>query len=463
VAFVMLAEVLIYVPPIANFRRNWLNDRIAAAQIAALVLDAAPAGTVPKALQTMLLEQVGAVSVAVRSGGARRLLAAAEMPDDVVRIVDLRDLSWVSAVGDALGTLVASQPRYVRVVGSGMENVEFVEIVMDEAPLRSAMIRFSFNILALSLFISALTALLVYVSLVRLIVSPVRRLTSNIVSFQADPEDAGRTIRPAGRKDEIGRAEDALAKMQISLSGELRQKKHLASLGLAVSKINHDLRNMLASAQIFSDRLVAVADPTVQRLAPKLIATLDRAIGFCQSTLAYGRAAERPPSRQMVRLAALVDDVSEMLGLTGHDDDPVVLVNAVPRALEVYADPEHLFRILSNLGRNAVQALEQAGAAGRERRIIIEAAPGQGGVVIDVADNGPGVPLPVRERLFEAFVSSALPGGSGLGLAIAAELVRAHGGTITLVEASGKKSDDPYPGARFRMVMPGPPENARPT
>ena len=85
VLFVMVAEVLIYVPSVANFRRNWLNDRLAAAQVAALVLDAAPDESLPAELEARLLEGVGARAIAMRGGGTRRLLAASDMPAEVAR------------------------------------------------------------------------------------------------------------------------------------------------------------------------------------------------------------------------------------------------------------------------------------------------------------------------------------------------------------------------------------------
>ena len=267
ICFVMLAEVFVYVPSIANFRRNWLNDRIQVAQVAALVPDAAPAGAVPVDLERRLVAQVGALSVAVRSGGARRLLAVTDMPPTVQKDVDLRDSSPVRLIYNAFETLFSAQPRYVRIVGPGMDSVEFVEIVLDETPLRDAMLRYSINILVLSLIISLFSAVLVYAALHLSIVGPVRRLTSSIIGFGANPEDAEGAIRPSGRRDEIGIAEQALSAMQVTLARELREKKHLAALGLAVSKINHDLRNMLSSAQLLSDRLSEVGDPTVQRLS----------------------------------------------------------------------------------------------------------------------------------------------------------------------------------------------------
>ncbi len=120
-----------------------------------------------------------------------------------------------------------------------------------------------------------------------------------MVRFREDPENPARIVVPSGRTDEIGIAERELGAMQRDLASMLQQKSHLAALGLAVSKINHDLRNLLASAQLFSDRLASVPDPNVQRFAPQLMRSLERAIAFCQSTLSYGQVKEPPPDRKI--------------------------------------------------------------------------------------------------------------------------------------------------------------------
>lgn len=446
VLFVMLAEVLIYVPSIANFRRNWLNDRIAAAQVAALVLEGTPEDGLPEGSENRLLMGVGARAIAARVGGARRLLSLDSMPPpEVSRSVDLRNLDWWTSIREAISVLVAPATMPIRVVGEAVGGADFVEIVIDEAPLRRAMLKFSWSLLLISLLLTGLTALAVYIALNALIVGPIRQLAANVMEFEADPENPQRIIEPSLRADEIGEAERALARMQGTLADELRTKKHLAELGLAVSKINHDLRNMLAAAQLMSDQLVETRDAKIRRFAPRLIATLGRAIEFCQATLAYGRAAEATPAIRQVPLRQLVAEQAELLGLP--DNRQLRFDNQVPAELIAPCDPDQMARVLTNLMRNAIQALTQAGAEGDNQPMLtVSGMPANGAVMLRVIDNGPGVPQRAQANLFQAFRGSVTPGGTGLGLAVAAELVRLHGGTIEL---------EPSPvGAVFRVSLP---------
>ena len=444
ILFVMIAEVLIYVPSIANFRLNWLNDRLAAAHTAALVLDAAPSGMVPETLARQILQSVGARAVAMKMGSKRRLLAVSQMPQTIQHDIDMRDVSWFRAIMDALDALLSSDNDVMRVVGPAPMDGDFLEIILDERPLRQAMVRFSVNIMLLSLVISGITAMLVYFALHHLLVRPMRRLTANMMRFRADPENPASVIAPSGRRDEIGLAERELAVMQQDLASMLQQKNRLASLGLAVSKINHDLRNLLTSAQLFSEGLTSVPDPRVQRFAPKLMRSLERAIAFCESTLSYGRAQELPPDRKPVEVEALVEDVRETLGLV---ESQIGWIAAIERGLVVDADPDQLLRVLINLARNAVQALETRAPNQPSRDQVRITGRREGAVVvIEVSDTGPGFPVKASEHLFEPFQSSARTGGTGLGLVIAAELVRAHGGEIRLVEGTI--------GATFRLTIP---------
>ncbi len=446
VVSVMLAEVCIYVPSIANFRLTWLNDRLAAAYTAALVLDAAPNGMVSEKLAGQILDSIGARAVAMKMGQQRRLLATKQLPSKVLQETDIRDMSAWSAIVEAFRTLlVAEDNDVIRAIGPAPMGGEFVEIVVEEGPLRAAMLRYSRNVMLLSFVILLFSATLVYFALHYLFVRPLHRITANMMAFRADPENPARIIVASPRRDEIGIAERELADMQRDLASMLQQKTRLAALGLAVSKVNHDLRNLLASAQLFSDRLARLPDPQVQRFAPKLVRALERAIAFCQSTLSYGRAQEPPPDRRPVGLLELVDEVRDTLGL--QPDSPIGWITAIERELMVDADRDQMLRVLVNLARNALQALETRAPNDATRDQIRITGRREGSVVIvEVGDTGPGFSDRARAHLFEAFQGSTRTGGTGLGLAIAAELVRAHGGEVNLVEGTI--------GATFRMKIP---------
>jgi signal transduction histidine kinase len=448
ILFVMIAEVLIYVPSIAIFRVSWLNDRLASAYTAALVLDAAPNGMVPDSLAKQILDSIGARAVAMKMGTQRRMLAVSDAPPPTIaHDFDMRNVYNFDAIVDAFMTMLDTKNDVMRVVGPAPMGGDYIEIIMDEQPLRKAMLRYSVDILLISLLISGITAALLYLALHYTFVRPMRRITANMMAFRADPENADRIIVPSRRADEIGTAERELAAMQTDIASMLQQKNRLAALGLAVSKINHDLRNLLGSAQLFSDRLSRLPDPDVQRFAPKLVRALERAIAFCQSTLSYGRVQEPPPERKPMLLEPLVEEVHETLGL--GPDAPIRWISAVERGLMVDADYDQLFRMLLNLARNAVQALESRAAPARDPgrdQIRITGRREGAVVVIEVSDTGPGFSDQARAHLFEAFQGSTRSGGAGLGLAIAAELVRAHGGDIRLVEGTI--------GATLRLTIP---------
>ncbi len=452
-AFVLIAEMLIFLPSVANYRVSWLNERLTAAQLAALSSEAFPGGEIPSALRADLLRTAQVKAIASRRGGERRLVLPVEPGVSINAHYDLRPeaFSMWGGVGvklrqirDAIGVYFAPEGRLIRVIGRNSDDPnDLIEIVIPEAPLKKAMFEYGWNIFGLSVIISALTAALVYFALSRLLVQPLKNLAQNMLRFSADPEDQSRILTPSGRLDEIGVAERELAGMQHELSGLLAQKNRLAQLGLAVSKINHDLRNMLANAQLISDRLVDLPDPTVQRFVPKLIASLDRAISFCNSSLQFGRASEAAPRRDLFRLKALVEEVADSQGLPREGQ--IAFVADMEASLRIDADRDHLFRVLSNLVRNAAQAIETAdGDATGEIRVKARREGRK--VIVDVADDGPGVPAKARENLFKAFQASTKKGGTGLGLVIASELVQAHGGTLTFVESPV--------GAIFRIELP---------
>ena len=442
--FVMLAEVLIFVPSIANFRFNWLMDRLQAAQIASLAAEAAPNGKLPEMLREQLLMAAQVRGIAVKFESRRLLVMAEDMPPQIDADYDLTQSSALGKIMDALMVFMHGEGRTLRVAGEPPISAHaIIEVVMSETPLRQAMVRFGLSILGLSLLISGITAGLVYLALNWLLVRPMRRLTENVIEFAGSPEDGRRIITPSGRGDELGRAESALASMQTELRDMLQQKSHLAALGLAVSKISHDLRNTLASAQLISDRIGMVKDPTVQRATPKLISSLDRAIRLCQDTLQYGRAHEPVPQRQRLAVRPLAVEVGDSLGLP-RADGPAFSVT-IPHELVADADQDQLFRILSNLCRNALQALEAQKSTGGS--ILVHGYRNGAGTIIEVGDSGPGIPKRALANLFVPFEGGVRVGGSGLGLAIVHELVRGHGGTVELSRTGPE-------GSTFRIVIP---------
>jgi signal transduction histidine kinase len=344
-----------------------------------------------------------------------------------------------------LETLLFGGSKTIRVFGPIGETDMVIELVMSDESLRKAMLGFSRLMFVVSLLISLVTAVLIYLAINRMMISPIRRLTHGMQIFSDRPEDPERIFTPGRAKGELEVAGRHLAAMQTQLQRTLRQQKNLADLGLAVSKINHDMRNILASAQLMSDRLVDVDDPMVRSFAPKLLRTIDRAVGYTNEVLSYGQASEAAPRRRLLRLAELCQEVRDMLAL--DSEAGVEFVEQIAHDLEVDADSEQLFRVIHNLCRNAVQALIQAEPVDGLRRVSITAQRVGSVVSIIVDDNGPGMPRKARENLFTAFRGAARSGGTGLGLAIARELVHAHGGTIALVEKPG-------PGTQFRIEIP---------
>lgn len=447
--FVVLAEILVFVPSIAHFRLNRIEETIRRADL--VILSIGKTRDIDRKLQNDLLAAMDASAIAVRSGNMRRLVAMAEQPAGIDRTVDLADVGAWRSIEGALDMLAAGDGRRLRIIGPPNDKGEVVDLVVAETPIRTATLVFASRLLVLSVALLGTVAFLVFLGLRQLFLVPLRRLTRAMTDFAADPENPERVIRPSTRGDEIGDAERRLAEMQAELAGSLAQKKHLADLGVAVSKINHDLRNMLASAQLITDRLSAIPDGTVQRFAPKLVATLDRAIAYSRAVLDYGKTGEAPPERRLIAVARLVADVGELLGARdgGHGptfDDGIAFGIDVPPGLEIDADPDQLFRVLLNLVRNAMQAFEADADRTLVRRITVSARRRGTVVTLRVGDTGPGVPARARDNLFRPFQGGFRRGGTGLGLAICAELVRAHGGTIELV--------DDGPGATFAVSIP---------
>ncbi len=440
--FVMFAEVLIFVPSIARFREDYLLARLERAQIASLALLADD--MLESALEAELLENAEVFNVVLRRDEVRQLVLSSPMPRSISTTFDLRGVGPAMLISDAMTRLFTPENQIIRVIGAPVRKAGLlIEVTMETAPLRMAMIDYGLRILLLSAVISVFTALLLFAAVRRFLVRPIKVVVGYMKRYAAAPEDARGIIQPSAGIRELREAEEALQQLQIELTQALKQKERLAQLGSAVAKISHDLRNILTSAQLFTDRIETSEDPTVRRLAPKLVNSITRAVSLCESTLAFGRAEEPPPTLTMFPLADVVLDVIESERLAAPDNQ-VILTGDIPSQLMIRSDPEQLFRVILNLVRNARQAIVASGAPGT---ITVGASEDSAAWWVTVEDTGPGLPARAQEHLFAPFQGGTRRGGSGLGLAISAELVRGHGGTLEL----GHTGTD---GTRFEICLP---------
>jgi signal transduction histidine kinase len=441
VLIVVTANLLILPPNLTAFEQEWLLDRLRAAELATLVEQTAPGGVVNDRVREALLDNAGVVQVAYQIRGERHLLQARRLARPP-NLLDLRrGMSWLTpfeamfSPGDRMLRVMA-RPRF--------RSGAFIEIVTPAAPLRAELFTQLGRLMGVALFTSLMAGAVVYLALNLFLVRPMQRITRSMERFRENPEDPRAHIAPSGRRDEIGRAESELGRMQADLRSALASRARLAALGEAVAKINHDLRNILTSAQIASERLASSGDPRVAQTLPRLERALNRALTLASNVLAFGRSEEPPPETRPTPLRSALEAAAEDAGLTPAG---VRLETAIDPAAVVRADPEQLHRILVNLLKNAREAIEGESVRGGVGRVAVSLVITAADSVVRLADDGPGLPERARTHLFQPFAGSARRGGVGLGLAIARELAQAHGGDLSLVETGAA-------GSRFELRLP---------
>ncbi len=440
ISFVMLAEFLIWAPSVSRFRKTYLEEHVVRAHLATLALDAMPDSAVNRNLSDVLLTHTLAYGIVLNGPKRRVLMLSREMPPAVDLTVDLRKGAFPSWIFDAVETMTMDDNRILRVIGMSPQSPEVtVEVIMDEAPMREAMLAYSQRILNLSLVISFFTAGLVYLSLRWLMVLPMQRIAANIQSFRQAPEDATREIRPSDRRDEIGVTERELAKMQDELRQALQQKTRLATLGAAVAKVNHDLRNSLATAVLAFDRLANIDDPEVKRVLPRLYNAVDRAVNLCSQTLNFTSEGALRLSPSRFHLQELIAEAASAFRDADDQGRTIRIDNRIPFECDLIGDRTQVFRVFENLIKNA----REAGAD----TVTISVQEGSDKLAIAIIDDGSGFDDRARAKLFEPFAGSFKEGGAGLGLVIARDIVKAHGGDIELCE-------DGSSGARFEITLP---------
>ncbi len=436
IGFVMVAEIAIFAPTLGRFRLDYLREKLTSAHLVLTALEASR-GQIDPVLRDRLLEQAGMRGMtALRPKLPPRTLGP-RMPSRIPKLYDLRHDRFWNLIGDAFATMARGGSLAIGVTDvSPLDHTVVMEVVLDEEPLRDAMWDYAVRIFYLSIFISVTAAALVYASLQWLAVRPLRRLTASMVNFHKAPEDSARIIVPSNRDDEVGVAEHALAAMQGQIRASLMQKERLAGVGTAVTKISHDLKNILSTAMLETDRLESAADPEVRRVTAGIMRAVDRAVKLSASTLRF--AKEGPPQvvKQPLQISAFLLELRNAVqpGLKGCD----VRFGSVTD-FAFMGDPDLLQRAFENLLRNAAEA----GATVSELSAALE----NGQRLVRIADNGPGLAPRAQDNLFQPFAGSTRTGGSGLGLTIARELLRAQGGDIALQSTSPQ-------GTTFIMRLP---------
>ncbi|HBS25209.1 MULTISPECIES: HAMP domain-containing sensor histidine kinase [Thalassospira] len=445
VGFVMLAEIFVFAPSVARYRVDWLKAHLDSGYLAALALEATPDQMIPDDLEKELLSNAGIEAVILRRDDRKLLLQRDDMPAKVDHDVDLTTFSILMALYEGLSTLTQPHDRMLRVVGMPSMAPDFeIEILVHEHGLAEDMRNFGWRVMGLSLVISFFTAGLVYFALNRLLVRPMRTLTSDMIRFRENPQDQGSVIVPDDRDDEIGIARHELANMQHDLQAMLNQRRRLAALGTAATKISHDLRNALATSMLMTEKLAQSEDQEVRAVVPRLLSSMERAVYISEQTLSFAR--EAPPTLDIARftLIELIEEVRDQVLLQNGGESllaPESLDTAkepckakihieLPPELMIEADYDQLFRAFSNLIRNPLDA----GAT----EVTVKLAPANDQNKEDafaeilIMDNGPGLPEKAIKNLFVPFAGTGRKGGTGLGLAIARELILAHEGDLRL-------------------------------
>jgi signal transduction histidine kinase len=297
VLFVAVAELLIVTPSLAQFHQRWLVERVRDAELAGLAVQAAPGQAVSQELAGELLEGAGVVSLALGREGARvPLLTAPELVEQP-RLVDLRRSGPFERLLAPAATLSRGDGAFMRVVARPRSlDGEWVEIVVSEGPAQGRAARLPAGEPRHHRLHQRGHGRAGVPVDQPLPGAPHAADHRSIERFRENPDDPEARVNLSGRRDEVGRAEAALNRMQTDLRESLHARARLAALGEAVAKINHDLRNMLTSAQMASERLAASGDPQVAQALPRLERALDRAVTLATSVLSYGRS-EEPPGR----------------------------------------------------------------------------------------------------------------------------------------------------------------------
>jgi signal transduction histidine kinase len=373
---------------------------------------------------------------------AERIYASSLDPSLEVQVVKLMQSAKLSAAAltrsveinlDGIESLALARPL------AGFDGQRIGQVVMirslEEA---SRLFRSISNSLLLLWSLSIAAAFVLSYLLAGRIMRPIEPLIQSTREVGKGNYEHEIKIEATGELGELARAFDQMRRSLKQSQAELLKRERLATIGQMASSIVHDLRNPLAAIataaeMLQRDSLALERRKTLvesqQRAAQRMQEMLSELLDFTRGN--YHLELEHH------RLACLVERALNSVNATRAG---VQVEVQIPTDLIVTADGERLRRVFENLLNNAVQALSNQTTP---RQITIGAVSLEQAIRVDVTDSGPGVPLEIRDRLFEPFVSQGKLGGTGLGLAIAKSIIEAHGGIIGL-ETSTEHGADFY-------------------
>ncbi len=442
-ALVLLTEAAVFVPYIVRERRTWLYAEATKAHMAGLALSAAQGGAINGTTRMDLLRLARAEVIEVIEPGRDPMVLRSDHAAAPVATFDLRREDALDSLQRSFAALFDGEDRPILLIAvSPLRPDVEVRVVFHEAALSRALGNAARNYAPPALLVAIATGALLYVLLLVVLVRPMQRIIESIAAFRMDPEHS-RMLDPARvamlPNTEIALAGRELAALQQELRATLARNERLTQIGGSMAKISHDVRNLLSPAMLAAERLHEHPDPLARRYGDMVARAVERVMEVIGRMLDFARDGQAPSSLAVVKLGPLVNEAFD-----GSAERGCTLVNMIDENAVVAADSPQLFRVLSNLARNATEA-------GARTVTVRPVAARPGSIAWEFADDGPGLPEQVRASLFRAFAGSSKPGGSGLGLAIARDLMRAQGGDISLVRTGPE-------GTVFRLVLSAPQE-----
>ena len=438
IGFVMLAELVIFIPSATTFRQDWLNDRAQQAGLLTQALTGVPDYEASEILTEQFMQDTDVIMMSAKRDGMSEFMLGQPPEGTGIETIDLRVKRRLPLFRDAFRAFFGNAEGSLRVLAtSPVSGQDALELIIPKAKLQWAMRDYAKRIAVLSLAIALITGLLIYLAMLFMIIRPIEKLATGLADFREDPEKRRSNLPPSSRKDEIGQLQREFFDMKQGVRASFKQRERLATLGMAVAKINHDLRNVLASASLISERLEREQEERITKMGARLTRTIDRGIKLTSEVLNFSLSGQDEADLEVVRISLLVGEAAgDTLGGFGTGARRISFTNNIPSETIVTADKDHTYRIFHNLFRNASQAMAKMPDDNAVRHLTVEAIPAGDHISILVKDTGPGLPDKAKDNLFKAFASASGRGSTGLGLTISQDLAREQGGDIVLESTS---------------------------